>query len=171
MEQEIWKSILGYEGLYEVSNFGRIKSLPRSWVAGKGFKMSHAGKILSLSKDKDGYKVVGLHKNKVGKNYKVHRLVVCSFRGLSDKFLIDHKDGDKSNNNLDNLRECTHRENQSFDNCKRRRSSKYRGESWHIRKNKWCAMIGINGKQKHLGTFLLEEHASDAYQKALKELI
>lgn len=93
MKKEIWKDILGYEGLYQVSNFGRVKSLK----FGKE-------RILKLTKDKDGYLIVNLYKAGRIKTVKVHRLVAEAFLPNPDNLpLINHKDEDKSNNIVSNL--------------------------------------------------------------------
>jgi hypothetical protein len=88
---EIWKDIEGYEGLYQVSNLGRIKSLKRKRI-----------RILKLFHDKGGYIWVSLRKDNIGHRMYVHHLVAFAFiSGLSKE--INHKDGDKSNNNANNL--------------------------------------------------------------------
>ena len=55
LENEEWRDVPGYEGLYEVSNMGRVKSLPKEWVIGKGRVRKHNGKILKPGKTRDGY--------------------------------------------------------------------------------------------------------------------
>lgn len=96
--EEIWKEIEGYEGLYEVSNFGRVKSLKRD----------KNGKLMSLQKDKDGYPVVGLYFKGNLKLHKVHRLVAQTFLSNPDNLpQVNHKDEDKTNNMVDNLEWCT----------------------------------------------------------------
>lgn len=113
---EIWKSIEGYEGLYEVSNFGRIKSLPRYVILGNG-KMCERlidEKILEQkTTTKFGYKKVSLNKNKKQKTFVIHRLVASAFiPNPENKPQVNHKDGVKTNNNLENLEWVTASENQ-----------------------------------------------------------
>ena len=102
--KEVWKDIKGYEGLYQVSNMGKIKSL----------KFSHGNKekILKGNKEKFGYLVVTLYKNKGRKNFKIHRLVAETFipnpKNLPQ---VNHIDGNKQNNRIDNLEWCTAKEN------------------------------------------------------------
>lgn len=104
MKKEIWKDILGYEGLYQVSNFGRVKSLK----FGKE-------RILKLTKDKDGYLIVNLYKNNKSKTFKVHRLVAEAFIPNPDNLpQVNHKDEDKSNNILSNLEWCDVKYNQNY---------------------------------------------------------
>lgn len=93
--EEIWKDVTGYEGLYMVSNLGKVASVLR-----QGTK----GNILTPTINKRGYHFVGLNKDHVRKNFKVHRLVAVAFIpnpcGYSE---INHIDGDKSNNCVENL--------------------------------------------------------------------
>jgi len=101
---EIWKPIIGYEKIYEISNFGRVKSLKR-----KGRPVQ---KIMTPTIEKrDGYSIVCLHKNKKQKNHRVHKLVLEAFEPKLKKQFINHKDGNKTNNNLINLEWCTPKEN------------------------------------------------------------
>ena len=100
--QEIWKDIKGYEGIYQVSNLGRIKSLER-FIKGKKNKYVKQ-KIKKQSISKTGYYVVSLwYKNK-GKVLKVHRLIAQAFiSNPLNKQHINHKDLNKLNNSLNNL--------------------------------------------------------------------
>ena len=102
MDEEIFKSIPGYDGMYEVSNYGRVKSLKRK-----------IHKFLKPAANHAGYLVVALSKDGKVKQYKVHRLVLMTFNPVEnmDKLDVNHKDGNKLNNNLDNLEWCTRSEN------------------------------------------------------------
>jgi hypothetical protein len=114
LEEEIWKDIEGYEGLYQVSNLGRVKSLERK-VNGKWGKMKIKEKILVAVNDKDGYKIVTLCKGGKQKVGKIHRLVAKTFISNPNNFLyINHKDENKSNNNVDNLEWCTAKYNTNY---------------------------------------------------------
>lgn len=107
---EEWKDIKDYEGLYQVSNFGRVRSLPKEWITGwNNVKRKHSGFILKPS-NHGGYLAVTLSKNKINKYKSVHRLVLQAFIGESN-LDCNHKDGDKSNNYLNNLEYCTESEN------------------------------------------------------------
>ncbi len=95
---ELWKDIPNYEGLYQVSNLGKIKSLDR-YVNGRNSKRLIKGKILSLVKEKDGYLVVNLYKNNATKQFRVHRIVAEVFLLNPDNLPeVNHKDEDKINN-------------------------------------------------------------------------
>lgn len=108
--EEIWKDIPEYEGLYQVSSLGRVKSLAREWEGGRGAKRKHPDIILKPDIEYKGYLSVSLTKDKKKKHFKVHRLVLSAFVGISD-LQTNHKDGIKSNNYLNNLEYCTNSEN------------------------------------------------------------
>lgn len=96
---EIWENVKGYEGFYEVSSLGRIKN-------------SKTGKILTPCADKDGYQVGCLHKNGRKKMIKWHRAVAMAFLAReAGANQVNHKDGDKKNNCVNNLEWCTASEN------------------------------------------------------------
>ena len=112
--EEIWKDIRGYEGLYQVSNLGRVKSLDRIVIYSNGNKAKHKGKILKAKIRDDGYYQVRLSKNDKQKNFMVHILVAKAFvKGYFDGAVVDHiiplKDG--GTNEAINLRWCTQKEN------------------------------------------------------------
>lgn len=101
MEEE-WKDIEGYEGDYQVSNFGRVKS----------FKRDFNGKILKVRKN-NGYGMVDLRNKELKKHFLlVHRLVAKYFlNNIEGKDYVNHKDGNKLNNHVKNLEWCTHSDN------------------------------------------------------------
>lgn len=104
--EEIWKAIEGFEGLYEVSNIGNVRTL--------NYKRTKNVSNLK-QKTQDNRKRVILCKNGVPKTYLVHRLVANAFIPNPEKKpCIDHIDGNPSNNNVENLRWCTQQENCSF---------------------------------------------------------
>lgn len=98
---EVWKPIVGYEGLYEVSNLGRVKTLKINNDKARHQKT----KILKQCKNSSGYLIVNLS----NKTKRVHRLVAMTFIPNPNKLpIINHKDGNKLNNNVSNLEWCTH---------------------------------------------------------------
>ncbi len=106
---EVWKPVVGYEGLYEVSSLGNVKGVDRILSNGHCWN----GKRLKGGKFSNGYDFVCLRKNGVARNELVHRLVAQSFiPNPIDCKVVNHIDGDKSNNRLENLEWITHSENQ-----------------------------------------------------------
>lgn len=99
MKEEIWKDIEGYEGKYQVSNFGRV----RSFLSSHG-NLRAVPLILAPRKSSDGYLRVALSKNGVRKDYMIHRLVIVTFKDRTNiKETVNHIDGNKENNVVDNL--------------------------------------------------------------------
>ena len=105
-----WRDIIGYEGIYQVSNTGQIRSLER-WNGHKRVKRE-SPYIMSQSTTTTGYKKVELQVRKNRKSLKVHRLVAMAFiSNPENKPNINHKDGNPTNNRVDNLEWCTQKEN------------------------------------------------------------
>lgn len=114
---EIWKDIKDFEGIYQVSTFGRIKRLSRKTIneglLGKNKELQLKEKILKPSTITKGYKGITLTKDKKRYPKKVHRLVAEAFiPNPNNKPQINHIDCNKSNNNVNNLEWCTNSENQ-----------------------------------------------------------
>lgn len=110
---EDWKNIPGYEGCYQISSNGKIKSLQRIvFREGHGGFKTVNGKILPIYFDNNGYQIAFLSKGGIRKTVKVHRLIAILFiPNPDDKKQINHIDGNKSNNSLTNLEWCTQSEN------------------------------------------------------------
>lgn len=115
-QQKIWKDIIGYEGLYQISNFGKIKRL----VSIKCNKE----RFLSITKDrKYGYCRVMLCKNNKSKRFLIHRLIAEHFiPNPENKPCIDHINGIKDDNRIENLRWCTYKENNNYPIARRNNS-------------------------------------------------
>lgn len=112
--EEIWKNIQGYEGKYQVSNFGRIKSL--------GNNKTRKEKILKTIEDSKGYLTINLCKEGKHKTYKIHRLVVEAFIPNPNNYpIINHKDENPLNNCVDNLEWCTYHYNNTYGTVIKRR--------------------------------------------------
>jgi hypothetical protein len=102
---EIWKDIKGYEGFYQVSNLGRVRSLDRKRLGKNGFIKIYKGKILKGHVNNLGYVCYDLFdKNNIRKNIKGHFLVAFHFcKGYKKGLVVNHKDGNKVNNHYINL--------------------------------------------------------------------
>lgn len=167
--EEIWKDVVGYEGLYEVSNLGRIKSIARLVRQG-GRRLSIKEIILKSPVDTPGYPTIGLHKNGTKRTVQVHSLVAIAFLGHTPcglEIVIDHINGIKTDPRAENLRIVTHRFNCAMGERKDKdkSTSKYPGVCWSNIAKKWMASIRINKKSKHLGYFKNEIDAANIYQK------
>lgn len=169
MEKEIWKDIKGYEGYYQVSNLGRVKSLERKYwnVVNKTYS-TFKEKIMKQSLDTNGYKIISAQKNRRKRTRTVHQLVAEAFLGhipCGMKLVVNHINFIKTDNRVENLEIVTVRENSNLKHIKSR--SKYVGVTMHEPCQKWCARIVINKKRRHLGYFEKEIDAHLAYQEAL----
>jgi len=112
--EEIWKDVQGYEGLYQVSNHGRIKSLPRLDSMGR----QKGGLVLKPKSRKDGYKRINLYYKGKMETYLVHRIVANAF--IPNPYVkpqVNHIDEDKSNNKVNNLVWMTAKENINYGSC------------------------------------------------------
>lgn len=110
--EEIWKDIEGYEGLYQVSNMGRVKSVRKNI-------------ILKNKIESNGYERVHLYKNKGYKHFLIHRLVANAFIPNTDNLpQVNHKDENKANNRVDNLEWCIPKYNYNYGTINIRRSQK-----------------------------------------------
>ena len=115
VESEVWKPVVGYEGLYEVSNIGRVRSI--------NYHKSGKAKVMSPSFNTWGYLIVDLRKNNKRHSYAVHRLVAFAFIPNPDNFPeINHKNEIKTDNNVENLEWCTRKYNINYGTAIKRRS-------------------------------------------------
>lgn len=162
---EEYRDVVGYEGHYQISNFGNLKSLK-----------NNKEKILKKNMDDEGYYRSNLTLNKKYKTKRLHLLVAEAFMNhKSDgttKLVINHIDGNKTNNNVNNLEIVTHREN--ITTCTKIRgnnfSSQYKGVSYYEKTNKWKASITYNKKTYHLGYFKDELEAHLVFMEKWNEL-
>ena len=141
--EEIFVDIEGYEGLYQVSNFGNVKSL--------GNENTKKEKILKFGKDGGGYLIVNLYKNCTKKTSKVHRLVANAFIPNTNKLpCINHKDENKENNCVENLEWCTYQYNNTYRNLQQRRvaNTDYKaiGRKNAEKQSKQVYQYDLNGK-------------------------
>lgn len=112
MKNEIWKPIKGYEDLYEISSLGHVISKDRIVLCSDGKKRKIKGRPIKNIKADTGYYSVGLRKNNKTELCLIHRLVALHFlEPVEGKNVVNHKDGNKLNNNYENLEWCTLSEN------------------------------------------------------------
>lgn len=154
---EIWKNVKDYEGIYEASNYGKIRNYKTKFV-------------LNTKPKPDGYYRFGLWKNGKQKYHYLSRLIFSSFSNQNIEGLeINHIDGNRANNKFENLEITTSREN----HCHRskingKKSSKYSGvcKAYH---GKYRAYIFVDNKQKSLGYYFSEAEAYQARVNFEKE--
>lgn len=161
-----WKDIKGFEGFYQVSNNGLVRSLDRVDSSGRNLK----GKYLSLnSLSGSGYAFVSLSKFNIPNQRYIHQLVAEAFLNHTvdgHGMVVDHIDNNKLNNIVKNLQVITSRENSSKE---KRSTNRYTG----VRKtpyNTYRAEIRVNGKKVCLGSHKCETKAYVMYQKKLNEV-
>lgn len=169
--EELWKDIPGYEGHYQVSELGNVRSLDRTILyirRGENRTMFLRGIVLKPILGSCNYLTVSLSDNNSAKTYRVHQLVAMAFLGHTPcgyKLVVNHKNFDRTDNRVENLEIVTMRENGNMKHLKS--SSKYTGVTWQKHRNCWRAHIYINGKQLIIGSFKCELAAAKAYQDAL----
>lgn len=134
--EEIWQDIKGYEGIYQISNLGKIKSIARDTS-----NVCKQTRLLKPTKDRDrGYLIVTLCKNNKYKTVRVHRIVAETFiPNPENKSQVNHIDGNKLNNNVNNLEWCTASENirHSWENGLSKISDKHRKVASEKAKKRW----------------------------------
>lgn len=164
---EKWLPVMGFEGFYEVSDLGRIKSVSRNYIDINNVIYQKKDKVLSSHPNK-GYLKIRLRGNNKNFNYTVHQIVSISFLNhviCGHNLVINHKNFIRCDNRVINLEIITHRENCNKKHLKS--TSKYVGVYWNSQKNRWNSKIKINGRAKLLGSFVDEKEASEYYEKAL----
>lgn len=118
MQKEFWKSVKGYEGYYEVSNLGRVRSVTRKIErtnpkkTDEKMEFTYRGKLVKFWLTKKGYCRVTLNRDNIKRNHLVHRLVCDAFiENTDNKPQVNHKNGIKTDNTYSNLEWCTNEEN------------------------------------------------------------
>ena len=163
---EEWRPVVGYEGLYEVSNTGQIRSFDRYVKYSNGRIHLHKGKVLSPIKDKDGYLQVNLCYNGKIHQIKVHRIVAQAFIPNPNNLpQVNHKDEDKTNNSVDNLEWCTVKYNNNYG------SRKDKARDTAIKNGYWTGLRSGLSKKEYYQKYYqdnkdkLREYYRQYYQK------
>lgn len=165
--EEIWKDIKGYEGAYQVSNTGKVKSLARKVKGVIGWVSERIRKPFI---NPFGYaKVILRNGNTKYENRTIARLVAIAFIDNPLNLpCVNHKDGDKSNDNDWNLEWVTQRENCTHTFLKIKKTSRYTNVSWLKGRQKWRASIYFDGGVKNLGNYNSEEEAHHSVMEFCK---
>lgn len=165
IDKEIWKPVIeeGFEGFYEVSNLGRIRSTDRI-VESKRGPLKYKGKLLSPSPNSDGYLTVNLCKSGKKKNVKVHQVVAKAFIPNPNNFPeVNHIDENKANNQVTNLEWCTRKHNMNHGTALER-MKKHPNQKKRCEESK-SPIIGINIKD---GSEIRFESISEADKNGFK---
>ncbi len=159
-DKETWKDVKGYEGKYQISNLGRVKSFHGK----KERILKHANTF--------GYDFVGLYKNGNMVAFKIHRLVAEHFveNANPNEFkVVNHIDENKTNNHFKNLEWCTGSKNVSYSSHKRKirvdNSSGNTGVAWNERRKSWSARLILEGESKINRYFKNKQDAIDAIKE------
>jgi len=166
-EPEEWRDIPGYEGFYQVSSWGAVRSLLRRLIDGRVKK----GAILKPHITKTGYLRIELNKDRFKQKFGVHQLVAMAFHGhvrSGQDVVPNHKDFDPLNNYYKNIELVPQRTNANHKHLPS--NSEYVGVSFSTKINKFVAYIWIKGSLLSLGSFKDEMDAHEAYKRALKIL-
>lgn len=175
--EEIWKDVVGYEGHYQVSNMGRVRSLDKYVNSGglpsraiKNQLSLKTGKFLKSSIQSNGYARVNLSINSKIKQFLVHRLVADHFlEQVLNKNNVNHINGIKTDNYVENLEYVNQRENVLHSKIFVQKK-KYPYVSYLKKQNRFEASIQFNNKTIKLGRFKTEEEALLSYINKLKEI-
>lgn len=164
MTEEIWRPIVGYEGLYEVSSYGRVRSLDKYVKSKSESYRLIKGKILIGSITKDGYARCLIRVNGVGRSYFVHKLVADAFLSNPDNLPeVNHRDEDKINNRVDNLEWCDHKYNMNYGT----RQERFRNTM--LEKGHWTGL----SKEEYMKKYYQEnrEKKRELYEKNREKII
>lgn len=171
---EIWRDIPEYEGSYQISNLGRIKSKDRvRYRKLIDQDVVYPGKLMKQHVDASGYFRITLCKDGKRILNLVHHLVFWTFNTrvvIKKGYHIDHINQDQKDNRLENLQYIEERQNYIKRSLCSKKTSKYVGVCWDKSRNKWTANIRIGKKYLHLGRFDNEEDAAMAYLNKLREV-
>lgn len=165
---EIWKDIPEYEGMYQCSSFGQVRSLDRIDCRNRRIN----GTTMKQNKCSTGYIAISLWKNGIRKDIKAHQLVAMCFFNHTQcgySLVVNHKNGNRIDNNVENLEVVTARYNSQHSSQMRvdSKSSIYTGVVYREKLNTYQVAITINGERIYIGAYKDELEASDVYLSAV----
>ena len=160
MDREIWKDIKNYEGLYQISSFGRVKSF-----------YNGEEKILK-NNIRNTYEIIQLSKNKARKSFQIHRLVAEAFIPNPNNYdIINHKDFIRTNNHVENLEWCSQKYNVNYSKCNMvGKNHIFDKETYYIYFRKRINAYEVTIKKKYYGYYKTLEEAKKVRNEVLNEL-
>ena len=173
MKKEVFKPISGYEGIYEISNYGNVKRVSDF----KNCNKKYIGNYFLKPLDNGcGYFRIKLSKNGVSKRYMLHRLIAIEFLENENNYkIINHIDSNKKNNSINNLEWCTQKHNiiefNKTNPLLGAKVKKTKGYTYDKRYGTYFCRISIDSKTIHLGTFKTKNECIEKYNKAYEDKI
>lgn len=173
-EKEIWYDIKGWKGFYQISNCLRVKSIRRV-ITFHWRRWGRNGVCIRVIKERilhpnrsKGYIQYAFSKNGIEITWlRCHIVAELFIPKIKGKTVINHKNGIRHDDRIENLEWVNRRENLSHGHFTRKKTSKYTGVFFHKRDQKWRAQLGIGYKRIQLGSFKTELEAAEAYQSSL----
>ena len=165
-EVTIWKDVKNFEGIYQVSNTGMVRTVSRTYISKIGRLHSVIGKVRILYVSNIGYELITLYKNGVGLTHKIHRMVATAFLNNPNNLpQVNHMDGNKQNNNVGNLEWCSAYDNIAHAERTGLRHSKGEGNSFYNKKHTKETRQLLSELK---GTLILDTHTG-IYYNSIKD--
>ena len=165
-----YEDVKGYEGLYYVTETGEVYAYTKLMVSSANNAWLYFEHKIRQAKKRNGYMMVTLYKRGKAKMHYVHRVVAEAFLGNAKNLpMVNHKDLNRTNNNVENLEYCTARYNNAYSVLAKTHSSKYLGVTWDKSRRKWTAQYQVGKKKIFLGRFDTQEEAHEKYKKVMGE--
>lgn len=170
--KEIWKDIKGYEGYYQVSDLGRVRSLDRVVPHNLGKKERHIkSRIITPWEIPQGYLCVSLSKDGSVLKERISKLVAAAFlKDYVPSVFVDHINENRKDNRLSNLRTCNNGENMRNRGPQKNNKSGFKGVYQDKKSGKWISKINFESKAYHCGLYKNKEDAARAYDIKCLEL-
>lgn len=156
LPSEEWRPAFGFEGRYEVSNTGNVRSVPRTVMRTNGVPMTVRGRILSIRIDDYGYRAASLKRSAYSVNMRTHdvgRLVALSFGVITPDQEVDHHNRIRTDDKLSNLRPATRSQNTANRSRQSNNTSGVTGVVWDKSRGQWAARVEKDGVLHNLGRF------------------